>query len=647
MWPKTCPVGVGMRGRVLPLVVLVGIGVTVVRADPGDPIGSQFQVNTYTTHTQTQAAVTADPTGGFIVVWTSSGSADGDTNSGSVQAQRFDAAGLPIGSQFQVNTHTPRAQHFPAVTSLGAAGFVVVWQSYVGPVDTSAHGIQARRYDALGLPLGDEFPVNTYTTGHQRNPSVVATADGFVVAWGSESSPGDPSYSVQAQRFDLTAMPIGSEFQLNTYTTGTQRLPDLAGDDAGGFIVVWDSAGSDGTDVDLESIQARRFDADGNPLGPEFQVNTYTTNLQAVPAIGEDGAGGFVVTWLGYGSDGDDDSDSVIQARRLDPSGAPVGSEFQVNVYTTSFQAGPVVHPDGSGGFVVAWSSYGGPGTDGDWSVQARHFDAAGLPSGGQFQVNTYTTGHQVTGEIAPDPAGGFVVVWNSLGSFGDDDFFDSVQGQRYEGGTTATSTSVVSTSSTTTSTTSSTSTTLPAGCDAAPLSGCIASGAGVLSISETVPGRERLKVVMKRLDTPLSQLQLGDPVGGATSYRLCLYDDAGVSVGGLLVDRAGASCGSPPSACWRTIGSIGYRYADRSAAEDGVTKMVLKGGGAGQGKVTLKAANDVAAGQTAMPVGIAALLEDVTAATVQLVPSDAGCVTLSLTTIRRADAMSVKAKRP
>jgi hypothetical protein len=636
-----------MRGRVVPLILALS-GASLASAGPGDPIGGQFQVNTYTTHLQGQASVAADAGGGFVVAWTSTGSAETDTNSSCIQAQRFDATGLPIGSQFQVNVHTPRAQHFPAVASLGAAGFVVVWQSYVGPVDPSAHGVLGRRYDALGAPLGGEFPVNTYTTGHQRNPSVVATAGGFVVAWGSESSPADPAYSVQAQRFDGGGTPLGTEFQLNTYTTGTQRLPELAADGAGGFIVVWDSSGSDGTDVDLESIQARRFDADGIPLGPEFQVNTYTTGLQAVPAIGENGNGGFVVTWLGYGSDGDDDAASSIQARLLDSSGAPVGADFQVNVYTTSYQAFPIAHPDGSGGFVVAWSSYGSFGTDPTgWSAQARRFDAMGNPVGGQFQVNAYTTGGQTISDVGPDGAGGFVAIWDSDGSFGDDDFFGSVQAQRYEGGTTTTSTSVVSTSSTTTSTTSSTSTTLPAGCAAAPLPGCTASGAGVLSISETIPGREKLKVVMKRLDAALSQAQLGDPLGGSTSYRVCLYDDAGVPVGGLLVDRAGTSCGNPPSSCWRAIGGTGYRYADRSASASGVTKMVLKGGGAGQGKATLKAANDGAAGQTSMPVGIAASLEGVTAATAQLVPSDAGCVTLALTTVRRADGASVKAKRP
>jgi len=42
--------------------------------------------------------------------------------------------------------------------------------------------------------------------------------------------------------------PLGSEFQVNSYTTGGQRLPSVASDAAGHFVVVWQSNGSSGSD---------------------------------------------------------------------------------------------------------------------------------------------------------------------------------------------------------------------------------------------------------------------------------------------------------------------------------------------------------------------------------------------------------------
>ena len=43
-------------------------------------------------------------------------------------------------------------------------------------------------------------------------------------------------------------------------------------------------------------ILARRYDEIGIPLGDEFQVNTYTTDVGIDVDVGADGGGGFVVT---------------------------------------------------------------------------------------------------------------------------------------------------------------------------------------------------------------------------------------------------------------------------------------------------------------------------------------------------------------
>jgi hypothetical protein len=47
--------------------------------------------------------------------------------------------------------------------------FVVAW---AGAGNGDADGIFARRFDSLGLAQGDEFRVNTFTTGVQANCDV-------------------------------------------------------------------------------------------------------------------------------------------------------------------------------------------------------------------------------------------------------------------------------------------------------------------------------------------------------------------------------------------------------------------------------------------------------------------------------------------
>ena len=78
-------------------------------------------------------------------------------------------------------------------------------------------------------------------------------------------------------------IPLGSQFQLNTFTTSDQVFWDVASVSIApdeGFLVVWESYGSGATDNDDESIQGQRFDASGSRLGTEFQVNSAEAGRQ-------------------------------------------------------------------------------------------------------------------------------------------------------------------------------------------------------------------------------------------------------------------------------------------------------------------------------------------------------------------------------
>jgi hypothetical protein len=86
-----------------------------------------------------------DDAGRFVVTWFSYGSGESDGSSGSVQGQRFNSGGTPLGDQFQVNVYTTANQAANSV-ALGANGdFVVVWQSFGADSDSSSWSIQARR----------------------------------------------------------------------------------------------------------------------------------------------------------------------------------------------------------------------------------------------------------------------------------------------------------------------------------------------------------------------------------------------------------------------------------------------------------------------------------------------------------------------
>ena len=318
--------------------------------------------------------------------------------------------GTPLGPEFRVNTYTTSAQNRPAVAADGGGNFVVVWNS--NTQDGSGFGIFGQRYSASGLPSGSEFRVNTYTTGYQQNPSVSADSAGnFVVAWANGGGYGGPDPDIAGQRFATSGAPLGPEFRVNTYTTGAQSAVAVAAGPAGNFAVVWTSEGQDGSST---GIFAQLYNPIGLPAGLEFRVNTYTTGQQYGASVAA-GTGTFVVTWTsggGYGGPAPD-----IFGQRFLGDGTPFGPEFRVNTYTTSEQTRSSVASIPTGGFVVVWDS---AGQDGDSAgVFGQRFASTGAPEGPQFRVNTYTTGLQYGASVATDADGAFVVVWTNTGGYG------------------------------------------------------------------------------------------------------------------------------------------------------------------------------------------------------------------------------------
>jgi hypothetical protein len=368
-------------------------------------LGGEFQVNSYTTSLQAFPAIDFGSAGDFIITWSSNGQ-DGDDDG--IFGRHFDSGGGPIGAEFQVNTYTTDAQSYPAVSEGVSVGkFVTVWQSY--GQDTNLEGVFGQRLDSAGALLGAEFQVNTYTTSAQRNPAVAAEGD-FLVVWVSSGQDGS-SAGIFGQVHDGSGAPVGAEFQVNTHIPADQSSPDVARDSMGGFLVVWESDGQDGS---ARGIFVQRVDGAGMPLGAEFVVNTYTTGDQSGPAIDVDASGDFIVVWTSDLQDGDAKG---VFGQRFSATGSPAGAEFQVNTYTTADQRNPAVATDHSGDFVVVWESVGQDGSNA--GIFARRYNSAGTQQGNEFQVNTYTTGAQTAPAIAARPGGDFVVTWQSDGQDG------------------------------------------------------------------------------------------------------------------------------------------------------------------------------------------------------------------------------------
>jgi hypothetical protein len=327
-----------------------GLDISGQRYDSsGLPAGPEFRVNTYTTGAQYDPEVASDAAGNFVVVWTSYGQ---DGSQHGVFGQRFTSSGAPLGSEFRVNSATTDVQYTPSVASLGGTGdFVILWsgESDGGIREPEVFG---RRFAGSGAPLGPEFRVNTFTFNGQVGPAAAADAAGnFVVMWSSnyQASPNGPT--VYGQRFSSTGVPLGPEFRVSTFTNFTSGGPSVAMRPSGEFVATWTSLFEDGSGT---GVFGQRFASSGAPVGAEFRVNTHTTGNQGGSRVALDGSGNFVVVWSSAGQDG---SGTGVFGQRHEGSGVPLGPEFRVNTYTTDDQGGPAVAADPLGNFVVAWHS--------------------------------------------------------------------------------------------------------------------------------------------------------------------------------------------------------------------------------------------------------------------------------------------------
>ncbi len=387
------------------------------------PAGDETQVNTTTadiqlTNSSGQGGSTAmDAAGNYVVTWASNGQ---DGSSFGVYAQRYNAAGVAQGGEFQVNTTTAGNQRSSTVAMDPAGNFVITWRSL--NQDGSGNGVYAQRYDAAGVAQGGEFLVNTTTAGNQSNSTVAMDAAGdFVVTWSSYGQDGS-GYGVYAQRYNAAGVAQGSEFQVNTTTANDQRLSTVAMNAAGDFVVTWSSFEQDGS---AHGVYAQRYDAAGVAQGGEFQVNTTTANNQIFSTVAMDATGDFVVTWSSYGQDG---GGNGVYAQRYDAAGIAQGGEFLVNTTTAGDQLFSTVAMDADGNFVVAWSSYGQDGSG--YGVYAQRYNAAGVAQGGEFQVSTTSANLQHYSSVAMDATGDFVVAWSSDGQDGSS---FGVYAQRYQ----------------------------------------------------------------------------------------------------------------------------------------------------------------------------------------------------------------------
>ena len=233
----------------------------------GNPIGTDFLVNSTTANHQHYPTVGVWDDGSFVVAFYS---LEGDNN---VRARLFSASGVPLigpngGNDFLLSGSTSGDQLYPEL-AVHENGFVAVW------LDSGY--VRLRRFDRNGSALGSEITVTDPQVNPFYWPKVTMLPDGgFFVVWDTNNGTGDAA-DVWGQRFDAAGARVGTAFRINTTASGYQRDVSVASDADGSVLVTWSGAGPGDTP---DGIFAQRFHLNYSDAGGIHNAVGGTVNLK-------------------------------------------------------------------------------------------------------------------------------------------------------------------------------------------------------------------------------------------------------------------------------------------------------------------------------------------------------------------------------
>ncbi len=377
--------------------------------DAGAPILVNQTVAGNQVATYRQGDLGVDANGNFVAVWT-----DYDNYVGrEVLARRFNADGTPRGDEFVVNTVTTGTQTANGVAVSPGGAFVVVF-------DDNNNGIYAQLYGADGVAVGEPMLVETAEFPGGHDAQVAMAADGrFVVVW--------TNYSViYYRRFAADGTPLDTD-AVEVVSGSSSKWPGVAMDPVGNYVIVWENSNWD--------IMARRYSADGTALDVAgVSVNENSGDDQFNPDVAMDAGGNYVISWVvDYapvaGVEG-------VYFRRFAADGTALGgdvatmpNEMPDSVWAY-FQMSRVAM-DADGNFAVTGAD--GVYSDGDGEgTYIQRYDSSGNALYASPVNVGGPAGSDFLASVAMDADGDTVVLYNNIN--GDDGDGYGVYAERYEG---------------------------------------------------------------------------------------------------------------------------------------------------------------------------------------------------------------------
>jgi hypothetical protein len=265
------------------------------------------------------------------------------TTGGTVYAQRYSAAGIPLGGTIIVNDLPALADGGSRAALSDEGSYIVVWRD-------ANENMQGQIISSGDLKVGPNFAFND-TANYSNNSPVAYANAGDQLFWIFYPLITPQGYKIHVQKRDKSGSKVDATFLLNTGNVTTFEGDPAVAATGGGFTVAWPGSNSYlGSDQD---IYLRKFNSSGAPLAATVKVNDDSgANAQYQPVLCTDDSMRLLIAWGDERFSGG--SSACICGQLFDTQGMKEGNNVRMTDTLTPGSSSPDVEYS-AGQFRLSW----------------------------------------------------------------------------------------------------------------------------------------------------------------------------------------------------------------------------------------------------------------------------------------------------
>jgi len=238
---------------------------------------------------------------------------------------------------------------FPAIAPFDDNKFLLLWTQQIQ--NETGTDIFGTIYNKDGSIYKEQFRINSYTTGTQKMPVATKLCNGNVVVGYLNTSIPNLNYGVFKLHFHI--INLKGEFigQEQVFIKSGYNKPDIVPLQDNKFVICWEG----------DNTCVQKFTESAVSIGETYKTNINNGNRQGLPKISALNKNNFFLIWKASEdySTANDGDDTGISGEFVTSELKPKFPEFVINDYSIGNQYEPDCEALSDGKVLITWTSRG------------------------------------------------------------------------------------------------------------------------------------------------------------------------------------------------------------------------------------------------------------------------------------------------